>query len=83
MRKVKKRKKFWLHPITSQRLLKGKFYSLYVDLKAHPQKVFRYFRMSSATFDKLLVLLDLSLTFQDTEMRKFMPLEERLAVTLR
>jgi len=39
--------------------------------------------MSSATFDKLLVLLDLSLTFQDTEMRKFMPLEERLAVTLR
>jgi len=43
---------FWLHPITSQRLLKGKFYSLYEDLKVHPQEHFRYFRMSSATFDK-------------------------------
>ena len=37
--KRKERKKFWLHPITSQRSLKGKFYSLYEDLKAHPQKV--------------------------------------------
>jgi hypothetical protein len=33
-RNVKKRKKFWVHPVTSQRLLKGKFYSLYEDLKA-------------------------------------------------
>jgi len=65
----------------SLRLLNGKFYSLYEDLKAHPQKIFRYFRMSSATFDKLLVLLDPSLTFQDTRMRKSMPPEERLAVT--
>ena len=45
-----KKKKCWVHPITSQRLLKGKFYSLYKDLKAHPQVFFRYFRMSSATF---------------------------------
>jgi len=67
----------------SRRLLKGKFYSLYEDLKAHPQKVFRYFRMSTATFDKLLVLLGPSLTFQDTRMTNSVPLEERLAVTLR
>jgi hypothetical protein len=38
--------------------------------------------MSSATFDKLLVLLGPSLTFQDTRMRKSVPPEERLAVTL-
>ena len=82
-KRKKKRKKFWLHPMTSQRLLKGKFYSLYEDLKAHPQKFFRYFRMSSATFDKLMVLLGPSLTFQDTRMRKSLPPEERLAVTLR
>ena len=44
---------------------------------------FRYFRMSSAKFDKLLVLLGASLTFQDTRMRKSLPPEERLAVTLR
>jgi hypothetical protein len=39
--------------------------------------------MSTATFDELLVLLGPSFTFQDTSMRKSMPLEERLAVTLR
>ena len=37
---VKEKKKFWVHPITSQRLLKGKFYSLYEDLKALPHKFF-------------------------------------------
>jgi len=82
-RNVKTRRKFWLHPITSQRLLKGKFYSLYEDLKVHPQFFFRYFRMSTATFDKLLVLLGPSLTFQDTRMKKSVLPEERLAVTLR
>jgi hypothetical protein len=39
--------------------------------------------MSSATFDKVMVLLGPSLTFQDTRMRKSVPPEERLAVTLR
>jgi hypothetical protein len=43
---------------------------------------FRYFRMSSATFDKQLVLVGPSLTFQDTRMRKSVPPEEKLAVTL-
>jgi hypothetical protein len=39
--------------------------------------------MSSATFDKLLVLLGPSLEFQDARIRKSVPPEERLAVTLR
>jgi len=39
--------------------------------------------MSSATFDKLLVLLGPSLTFQYTRMQESVPPEERLAVTLR
>jgi hypothetical protein len=47
MQNRKKRKKFWVHPIMSQRLLKGKFYSLYKNLKTHPQKFFWYFRISS------------------------------------
>jgi hypothetical protein len=83
MRNVKKRKMFWVHPIRSHRLLKGKFYFLYEDLKALPQKLFRYFRMSSAAFYKLLALLGPSLTFQDTRIRKSVPPEERSATTLR
>jgi hypothetical protein len=81
--KHKEKKEVLLHPIMSQRLFKGKFCSLFEDLKTHPQKFFRYFRMSTATFDELLVLLGPSLTFQDTGMRKSVPPEERLAVTLR
>jgi hypothetical protein len=43
---------------------------------------FRYFRMSTATFDKLLVLFGPSLTFQITRMRKSVPPGEKLTVTL-
>ena len=80
--KRKERKKFWVHPITSQTLPIGKFYSLNEDLKVQPQKVFRHFRISSATFDKLMVLFGPSLAFQDTRMRKSVPPEVRLAMTL-
>jgi len=38
--------------------------------------------MSSVTFDKPLVLLPPSLTFQDTKRRRSVPPEESLAVTL-
>jgi hypothetical protein len=38
--------------------------------------------MSIATFDELLVFLGPSFTFQDTRMRKSLPPEERLTVTL-
>jgi len=66
-----------------QRLLQGQFYFFYEDLKAQPQRFFRYFRMSSATFDNLLVLLGPSLTFQDTRMRNSLPPEEKSAMALR
>jgi len=80
-RNVKKRKNFLVHTITSQRLLRGKFYTLYEDLSAYPQMFFKYIILSSATFDKLLVLLGPSITFQDTRKRKSMPPEEMLAMT--
>ena len=39
MLNVKKREKCWVRPITSQMLLKGKFYSLYEGLKAKQQTI--------------------------------------------
>jgi len=39
--------------------------------------------MCSATFDKMLVLLGPSLTFQDNRIRKSVPPEERFAGALR
>ena len=50
---------------------------MYEDIKAREKKSFRYFRTSGAKFDKLRVLLGLSLTFKDSRMRKFVPPEER------
>ena len=35
--KVKRRKRLWVHPLVSQKLLKGQFHKLYVDLRMHPK----------------------------------------------
>jgi len=36
--RAKRRKRFWVHPLVSQRLLKGQFHKLYEDLRIHPKK---------------------------------------------
>jgi len=78
----KKKKKSWVHPITSQRLLKGNFYSLYKDLKAHPHQLF--LDISDCLVKHLInCWICLVQVFQDTRMRKSMPPEEMLGVTLR
>ena len=51
IRKKKIRRQYWVHPIYSCRLLKGKFYTLYENLHEHPIKFFSYFRMNISTFD--------------------------------
>jgi hypothetical protein len=35
--RAKRRKRLWVHPIVSQRLLKGQFHKLYEDLRIHPK----------------------------------------------
>ena len=51
IRKKKIRRRYWVHPTYSCRLLKGKFYTLYENLREHPIKFFSYFRMNISTFD--------------------------------
>jgi len=57
MRNLKKIKQFCVHPIKSSTSRKGKFYWLYEDPQEHPKIVFRYFRMPSVTFDKVLQIV--------------------------
>jgi len=57
IRKVRCRKRHWVHPIVSKRLLNGQFYKSYENLRNRPGKFFIYFRMSTESFDKLLVLV--------------------------
>lgn len=79
----KRRKKYWVHPIVSQRLLKGQFYQIHHDLIEYPRKFFQYYRMSKNSFDELLRTIESTITYQDTRFRKSIPAEERLSVTLR
>jgi len=51
IRKKKIRRRYWVHPIYSCSLLKGKFYTLYENLCEHPIKFFSYFHMNISTFD--------------------------------
>jgi hypothetical protein len=57
IRKVRCRKQHWIQPIVSKRLLNGQFYKSYEYLRNRRGKFFSYFRMSTESFDKLLVLV--------------------------
>jgi hypothetical protein len=82
-RRKKKNRRFWVHPVVSQRLCNGQFYKLYESLTEHPQKFFRYFRMSYTNLNKLLAVFGDCIAHQNTHMRLAVPVPERLAVTLR
>jgi len=82
-KKIKKKKKYWVHPLTSQRLLKGQFYKLHNELRSYPDKFFNFYRMSVKSFDNLLNLIQPFITYQDTMWRMAIPPVERLSVTLR
>lgn len=76
-------RKWWVHPINSERLLHGDFYTLYSRLRADNVSFFNYFRMSLTSFDELFVKIKHKIIRQDTNMRSAIPPEEMLAVTLR
>ena len=81
--KRKKGRRYWVHPIVSNRLLRGAFHTSFTELKEHPDKFVDYFRMSQESFDHLVTVIGPRVVRKDTNMRKCVPVEERLAVTLR
>lgn len=83
LRRKKKYRKYWVHPLISARLVNGQFYKLFENLKKYPNKFFNYFRMSESSFENLLALVGPRITYQDTRLRLAVGPEERLAVTLR
>ena len=83
IRKDRRKKRHWVHPAVSKRLLNGQFYKLYEDLRYCRGKVFSYFRMGVESFDKLLALVGPRIMYENTGLRLSVPPQERLAVTLR
>ena len=85
-RKHKKRKRqYWIHPISAGRYLEGSFYTFFEKLKSHDSKFFNYFRTSVSTFEFLVKRLSDRTKGQDTPMREraCVPPKEMLAVTIR
>uniref|UniRef100_A0A8C5LX18 DDE Tnp4 domain-containing protein n=1 Tax=Leptobrachium leishanense TaxID=445787 RepID=A0A8C5LX18_9ANUR len=82
--KLKKRRRWWVHPINSLRDTHGHFHTLYKPLReGDPVKFFNYLRMSIVSFDELLASVKKPLTKMDTKMRCAISPEEMLVITLR
>nr|CAI5840206.1 unnamed protein product [Callosobruchus analis] len=68
-RKSKRTGKHWVHPLWNDRLLHGKFYTMYYKVQEHPRTFFSYFRMSVRSFDQLLRTLAPALIYENANLR--------------
>lgn len=82
-RKLRRTRKFWVHPLLEKRQLLGEFVTLFHDMRENSSKFFNYFRMSIGSFDELCAKLQDDLQKEDTNMRNCIPPVEMVAVTLR
>ncbi|CAL4066116.1 unnamed protein product, partial [Meganyctiphanes norvegica] len=82
-RKRRRRKRYWVHPLNAARIDVGQYHTIMNELKADGDKFFNYFRMSHNSFKELLELLEPHIKKKDTNMRRSIAPEERLAITLR
>ncbi|KAJ8877180.1 hypothetical protein PR048_021633 [Dryococelus australis] len=82
-RRRRKQRSLWMHPIPIDRLTSGQFYTIMSEFKKDSSKIFNYFRITAESFKQLLAFLKIHIERADTNMRKSIPAEERLAITLR
>lgn len=78
-----KKRRYCVHPILSDRLSSGIFHTLHSKLKEHPDKFFKYYRMSEETLNEIISFVGPSIKRQDTRFRCAISVEERVSVTLR
>lgn len=72
----------WINPIFEERDKSGEFHTLFPKLLEQPKKFFEYFRMKPNTFWYLLNGIR-PYREKQSNFRKCISAEERLAVTLR
>ncbi|XP_073421968.1 uncharacterized protein [Dendrobates tinctorius] len=77
------RRRFWRHPIIELRASRGAYHTLYSELQENPEKFAYYTRMSQESFLDLLGMVEGIIRRRDTQLRRAIPPEERLLVTLR
>lgn len=76
-------RKYWVHPINSNRESSGQFDAFYENIRCYPDKFVEYFRMSITSFDELLEKIRPHITKQTTPFRNPINAEQRLTITLR
>nr|CAI5836615.1 unnamed protein product [Callosobruchus analis] len=77
-----KRKK-WVHEINVRREELGEYHRLVQELNEHPDRYHMYFRMTKDEFNFLHELIKEDIKKQNTQFRRAISTEERLAVCLR
>jgi len=73
----------WVHEMNEKRETLGEFHRLVQELKKDPKRFHMYFRMTMKEFDFLHELIKQEIYKQNTQFRKAISTEERLAVCLR
>lgn len=77
------KRRYWVHPLNTQRLTESQFYVKRAKLRAYPEEFFKYYRMSMKSFDELLNSIRDKIKKQNTHMRLCLDTEEKLTITLR
>lgn len=77
------RKRSWVNPLNSERLICGQFHTLYERVCANPDMFKNYYHMPLHVFQELLHQIKPFITKSDTNMRLAISPEERLIITLK
>ncbi|XP_073422176.1 uncharacterized protein [Dendrobates tinctorius] len=77
------RRRLWIHLIIELWESRGAYHTLYSELQANPEKFTDYPRLSQQSFSDLLGRVQEANRRQDTQLRRAIPPEEWLLVTLR
>ena len=73
----------WVHPLNEERTEKGEFYTHYTDHRLFDDRFFELYRMTVAQFDELLYKVGPAIAKKETNFRRPLSPEERLAITIR
>ena len=73
----------WVHPLNEERTQKGEFYTHYTDHRQFDDRFFELYWMSVAQFDELLYKVGPAIVKKETNFRRPLSPEERLAITIR
>lgn len=80
---LKRKKRLWVHDINVNRDSLGEFHHLFKELEKDDVKFRKYFRLNKTQFQEVLSVIEEDIRKNDTNYRKSIAPEERLAVCLR